>query len=234
MKHGARDGLIALLAVAALALVGQRRATAGGCKADGAVCRTSRSCCGTSGNNGVCVEESGAKFGVCCTPDCTGKECGDDGCGGSCGTCTAPQTCGGGGTVNVCGCTPRTTCPAGDNCGSVPDGCGGTLDCGACTAPETCGGGGTPNVCGSGCIPTGQGASCDPSSSVCCPVPNGSVFCGGNPTTCRLSLCNPGFANCNNEAADGCEVNLNTDSSNCGSCGHICPAGTSCVMGSCQ
>ncbi len=125
MKHVARDGLIALLAVAALALVGQRRATAGGCKADGAVCRTSRSCCGTSGKNGVCVEESGAKFGVCCTPDCTGKECGDDGCGGSCGTCTAPQTCGGGGTVNVCGCTPRTTCPAGDNCGSVPDGCGG-------------------------------------------------------------------------------------------------------------
>ena len=22
-----------------------------------------------------------------CTPDCTGKECGDDGCGGSCGDC---------------------------------------------------------------------------------------------------------------------------------------------------
>jgi len=146
MKHVARDGLIALLAVAALALVGQRRATAGGCKADGAVCRTSRSCCGTSGNNGVCVEESGAKFGVCCTPDCTGKECGDDGCGGSCGTCTAPQTCGGGGTVNVCGCTPRTTCPAGDNCGSVPDGCGGTLNCGTCANGQTC----TNNVCG-GC-----------------------------------------------------------------------------------
>jgi uncharacterized protein YjbI with pentapeptide repeats len=26
--------------------------------------------------------------GPICTPNCTGKECGDDGCGGSCGTCT--------------------------------------------------------------------------------------------------------------------------------------------------
>jgi len=29
--------------------------------------------------------------GDCCMPDCTGKECGDDGCGGSCGACSAPQ-----------------------------------------------------------------------------------------------------------------------------------------------
>ncbi len=28
-----------------------------------------------------------------CILDCTGKECGDDGCGGSCGTCIAPETC---------------------------------------------------------------------------------------------------------------------------------------------
>ena len=51
-------------------------------------------------------------------------------------------TCGGG------ECTPTTCAKLGDNCGTVSDGCGGTLDCGACTAPETCGGGGTPNQCG--------------------------------------------------------------------------------------
>src|SRR5207247_313581 len=28
------------------------------------------------------------KFGMCCTPNCTGKACGDDGCGGSCGECS--------------------------------------------------------------------------------------------------------------------------------------------------
>lgn len=28
-----------------------------------------------------------------CTPDCTGKECGDDGCGGSCGICPSGENC---------------------------------------------------------------------------------------------------------------------------------------------
>ena len=62
-----------------------------------------------------------------------------DGCGGTinCGTCTAPQTCGGGtpSNPNLCGCTPKTACPAGDNCGTVPDGCGGTVNCGTCMRP---------------------------------------------------------------------------------------------------
>src|SRR5579859_5773259 len=44
-----------------------------------------------------------------------------------------------------------TTCGAqGKNCGTVPDGCGGSLDCGGCSAPDTCGGGGEANVCGGG------------------------------------------------------------------------------------
>jgi len=41
-----------------------------------------------------------------CTPNCTGKACGDNGCGGSCGTCQSGSTCQGstcvisGGTTN--------------------------------------------------------------------------------------------------------------------------------------
>jgi phosphatidylinositol-3-phosphatase len=47
-------------------------------------------------------------------------------------------------------CTPAT-CPAdGNRCGSMTDGCGGTIDCGTCTPPLTCGGGGAANVCGGG------------------------------------------------------------------------------------
>ncbi|MBU1974496.1 MAG: hypothetical protein KKH52_03820 [Nanoarchaeota archaeon] len=34
-----------------------------------------------------------------CTPSCTGKVCGDDGCGGSCGTCPADYTCSAGACV---------------------------------------------------------------------------------------------------------------------------------------
>jgi hypothetical protein len=50
----------------------------------------------------------------------------------------------------VCGCTPTTCSAQGKNCGSIADGCGGTLTCGSCTSPQTCGGGGTANVCGGG------------------------------------------------------------------------------------
>lgn len=82
-----------------------------------------------------------------------GVNCGtvSDGCDGtlSCGECVQPETCGGGGTPNVCGCTVTLICAAaGAECGSIPDDCGGTLSCGECVAPATCGGGGVPNVCG--------------------------------------------------------------------------------------
>ena len=52
-------------------------------------------------------------------------------------------------TVNpAVACTPTTCAVQGKNCGTISDGCGGTLVCGSCTAPQTCGGGGVANVCG--------------------------------------------------------------------------------------
>jgi hypothetical protein len=61
-----------------------------------------------------------------CTPQCQGKTCGQDGCGGSCGTCPGSGVC----TNGTCVCTPQCQ---GKNCGS--DGCGSS--CGSC-APQTC------------------------------------------------------------------------------------------------
>ncbi|MEI7961967.1 MAG: Ig-like domain-containing protein [archaeon] len=52
----------------------------------------------------------------------------------NCGTCTLPQTCGGSGILNQCGCTPQ--CPIG-SCGNQPNGCGGTIYCGPCSS-STC------------------------------------------------------------------------------------------------
>jgi len=42
-----------------------------------------------------------------CSPDCSGKECGDDGCGGTCGECLPSETC-----------SPEGTCgePLGNSC----------------------------------------------------------------------------------------------------------------------
>jgi hypothetical protein len=50
--------------------------------------------------------------------------------------------------VAASSCTPTTCAAQGDNCGTIPDQCGGTLSCGTCTSPDTCGGGGVANVCG--------------------------------------------------------------------------------------
>ena len=45
-------------------------------------------------------------------------------------------------------CTPTTCAAQSATCGSISDGCTGTLSCGSCTAPETCGGGGVTSACG--------------------------------------------------------------------------------------
>src|SRR5678809_1177328 len=73
----------------------------------------------------------------------------------SCGTCQMPQTCGGGGVANQCGCTDNGAACNGKNCGMVTNNCGQMVSCGGpCVKPQTCGGGGVPNVCGVGqCMP---------------------------------------------------------------------------------
>src|SRR6185369_10912290 len=44
-------------------------------------------------------------------------------------------------------------------------------------------------------------------------------------------------ADCDNNAANGCEVNVSSDAKNCGACGNVCPLGGSgakCVAGVCS
>jgi photosystem II stability/assembly factor-like uncharacterized protein len=80
-----------------------------------------------------------------CTPkSCAsvGANCGtiNDGCGGTrdCGTCAAPQTCGGDGAPNVCSVCQPFTCSPGLSCGLVNDGCGGQVECGGCSNGDIC------------------------------------------------------------------------------------------------
>lgn len=114
---------------------------------------------------------------ACCVPACSGKCGGSDGCGGACpNNCVQPQTCGGGGAVNVCGCTASCT----GKC-SGPDGCGGTCT-GSCSPPQTCGGGSTMNVCG--CTPAcaGKCGGPDGCGSSCPDDCVGPKSCGGGGT----------------------------------------------------
>ena len=136
-----------------------------------------------------------SQWGPCIPQQCepstcasVGAGCGSvpDGCGGtlSCGSCAAPQSCGGGGVGNQCGCTPSTCAALGANCGSVSDGCGGTLDCGSCSAPQSCGGGGTANQCG-GCT------GCYPGAVVWCPGAYAYCYAGDDWDYQATETCQP-------------------------------------------
>lgn len=64
-----------------------------------------------------------------CVGNCSGKSCGDDGCGGSCGTCPVDKICQG----VTCVCPPGQQ-DSGGVCATEPI-CGGSL---FCAAPSEC------------------------------------------------------------------------------------------------
>jgi hypothetical protein len=91
--------------------------------------------CGSWGNS--CAAKAVQDGGACrkewtncldCTPDCQDRDCGADGCGGSCGTCPEKQACT---EAGYCACTP--VC-GGKECGN--NGCGGS--CGTCGGGFEC------------------------------------------------------------------------------------------------
>ncbi len=134
-----------------------------------------------------------------CTPSCGGKQCGSDGCGGSCGNCPGGFVCDGNGQC-VSGCPDSCW---GKQCG--PDGCGGS--CGNCAPGFTCTDAGQ---CTQECFGSCMGKEC------------GTDGCGAS-----CGACNPGLTctdggqcvqNCVGDCtgkecgSDGCGVS-------CGNCG---------------
>ena len=88
-------------------------------------------------------------------------------------------------------------------------------NCGACG-----------NVCGANLVCTNGGCTCQN-----CNIPNAKSKCVN--LQCAFDSCLPGFADCDNNQANGCEVNTNSDKNNCSACGKACPMGQSCVSGVC-
>lgn len=79
----------------------------------------------------TCNPATGQCGGNTCVPQCDGKECGMDGCGGVCGVCETNEECFDG------ACVPETTCvPSCGNATCGDDGCGGS--CGACDEGYEC------------------------------------------------------------------------------------------------
>jgi hypothetical protein len=183
------------------------------CKANGQQCSTNMSCC-----NRQCVKPTlkrgAALFGVCCTPStcrAAGANCGtipNGDCAGftlDCGTCTAPATCGGGGTPNVCGTSTTTTSTTTSSSTTtttivcLPDGTQG------CQAVQECCSGACDTTTGTcGCVATGDtgclndGDCCQgiclvtgpPGSAGTCenPIVEIGCLCCSDPQTCQF-LC---------------------------------------------
>ncbi len=174
---------------------------------EGNLCNQGLECVG-----GVCVEPQGDVEEDACTPDCSGRECGDDGCGGSCGDCSDGVACSPSGQ---CGCTPDCT---GKVCGD--DGCGG--ECGDCFLGEYCLDGKCecePACGGKECGDDGCGGSCgDCNGGVCkedgmCCAPFcvdrecGADGCGGSCGDCTGGLsCFDGKCDCRPASDPGAEL----------------------------
>ena len=144
-----------------------------------------------------------------CTPSCIGKNCGDNGCGGSCGPCS-----GGSCEAGTCVCPSGATCPAGQACQ--------TTGYGMTCVPQGI------------CAASTEGSLCQPGFTVCDRDGGGSCACiqsaEGN-TVCiqrnSITACAHG---CN--ASDECESGLAcVDISGC--CGGF-PAGSMTCMAPCE
>ena len=135
--------------------------------------------------------------------------------------------------ANGCEASIATT----DNCGMCGIKCSPGQTCGQDTKGRT--------VC---LCPPGQ-TLC---GGVCSDILSDLYNCGGCGNDCTLASvnkngiglckygscefkCGEGFGDCNGDPSDGCEVNLSSDQSNCGACGHECDiyGGQPCIIGQC-
>ncbi|MFO0563060.1 MAG: FG-GAP-like repeat-containing protein [Polyangiales bacterium] len=185
--------------------------------------QTDRNNCGTCGN--VCPSATNAT-GACVAGRCQLT------CNTGFGDCD-------GNSVNGCETVTSTNITHCGACGNV---CPGVMG-----ASPAC----VMGVCGIAC-PTGFGncdmntmngcetdlrvtvANCGSCGRTCPPAPNASATCAAS--ACGFA-CNMGFGNCNALAADGCEVDLNTNPLHCGMCARRCMAPTNatatCATGTC-
>ncbi|MCB9727795.1 MAG: agmatine deiminase family protein [Deltaproteobacteria bacterium] len=143
-----------------------------------------------------------------CVPDCSGsifggvKECGSDGCGGSCGTCPANETCSSG------------------TCVSTSDACGGITYEGCCDGDTLrwCENGLNAQPCAAGQCGWEAGGP-----FYNCNTAGGADPSGANPKSCSELVCTP---SCTGKVcgSDGC-------GGSCGNCGAstVCNAAGQCV-----
>ena len=232
---------------------GQCVATADTCPA-GSYCVAGSNVCATG-----CRNDEGCAAGV--TGDAgaaPGRRC--DFSTRACVECVTDEHCPAGtlcvGNLCVVGCTGTRACPAGQTCcsGACVDPLANTAHCGACDqrcmpprATAACMNG----VCAVATC-TAPYDNCDGTAANGCETDtlNSLDNCGGCGMACAARphtvascaagrcayACAAGFADCDGDAANGCEVELATSVAHCGRCGGACAlanATAACTAGAC-
>lgn len=147
-----------------------------------------------------------------CQPDCSGRVCGDDGCGNPCGSCPTSYACESGTCVyqpscgngacdeleSFCNCPGDCASACGDGCCAPEEtACICAADCPVSCGDGCCGDGETPVTCLTDCPTTCGDSWCAGSEDVCnCPSDcggscgDGTCNCGETEVTCPGD-CNP-------------------------------------------
>ncbi len=216
---------------------------------DGATFRCSPGCRNDEG----CAPGVTGDAGTTATPRC-------DVATRRCVACVTDAHCPSGlvcaGNVCVMGCTATQPCPSGQSCcsGACVDPRTNTDHCGACGTMCTVANGAADcraGVCAVG-LCTGSFRDCDSAAANGCETDSSTsvMHCGGcgmacatrpNTTaTCAMGMCayacNAGFADCDMDPSNGCEVTLATSAAHCGMCGNACMVANgvaACVAGVC-
>ena len=187
-------------------------------------CKIDLDCSGSDG---------GIPSSLCCDHLCIDRASN----GANCGQCG--KACGNGQSCCNAACDDLAGDPA--NCGACGNLCKLANATAACAAGKcaigTCGAGfaDCDQLAGDGCE---VNTNTDPKNCLgcgkACVVANGVAGCSGG---CTVASCNQGFADCDQLAGNGCEIDLTKDLANCGGCGKSCApanASGSCVAGLCQ
>ncbi|MBL8679786.1 MAG: hypothetical protein JNK05_11500 [Myxococcales bacterium] len=140
------------------------------------------------------------------------------------------------------GCELDTSSSA-DNCGRCGNACAASVNStarcvmGLCALQCNSGFADCDRMPGNGCEADTQRSTmtCGTCGTVCPSAPNGAPQCSSG--MCGVQ-CTAGFGNCDMNNANGCELDLRSDTNNCGTCGTRCAGGANateqCSAGMCR
>ncbi len=200
--------------------------------------------CGRSCGGGDCVagacdcQPAGTTPAFCAGDGCVDLDVDPAHCGGCGVRCTAGERCEGGSCAFDCG--SRTFCGLSGCVDPLSD----PLHCGGCDMP--CGAG---ERCDFGsCAPDCTFPEDDCGEATCSDLRSDPSHCGRCFRSCSVGanatdamcdggaceqVCDPGFADCDGDAGNGCEADLSAPET-CGSCDHDCGAAGMCSFGYCD